>query len=361
MALRDLPRRLAARLDMDVAALRDALRIAVQTGAAALAMWFVLVALGRTSEAFVGVLSAVLILQPSIGGTLNSIRTRFAATFVGLAVGMPALILLPTGWSTGVALAGSLLILNGISKLRPDWAYGVICAVGLSLADNMNIWVSATDRLIAIALGAAIGIAASLLIWPDTAKDRFERHLASALRAFARALPEVVGKAKVEGAEEGVPERHRILGTLQDARDALGALEMADHASREARVDAVTEAWNALWLLDRATARTRDLTEAGLEGPLEDFRDAAGRVYEALGRGRRVPVREMERMREAAQALHDHLPRRAGDELLEHAAMVAFALGDVMRNTEALMEGAQRETWTDAPSWSERVSLRRAG
>ena len=70
---------------MDVAALRDTLRIAVQTGAAALAMWFALVALGRTSEAFVGVLSAVLILQPSIGGTLNSIRTRFAATFVGLA------------------------------------------------------------------------------------------------------------------------------------------------------------------------------------------------------------------------------------------------------------------------------------
>ena len=270
------------RFDIHRALLRDAVRKAAQAAVAAVATYLALRAVGLAGEAFVGILAAVLILQPSIGGTLEAAKTRIVATVVGVVVGTACLLALPSGWGTAAALAVTMVLLNLMAKLRPDWSYGVVCAVSLSLTVGDDLTVAAWHRTTAIAIGAAIGMVASAVVWPESARRRYERHLASALRGLSRALCDVFEKGRRPDEEPGVPHAGEVRDGLRRANDAIDALHLADHATRRARADAVQESWNALWIFDRVLTDAPAIGDDIVTGPLAAFRDAC--------RGLRQPV-----------------------------------------------------------------------
>ena len=137
--------------------MKDAARLAMQSAVAAAATYLAMQVIGMP-EKFVGILSAVLVIQPSVGNTMGEAWDRVAATLIGSAIGAACLLLLSGAYATAGALALSMLVINAVAGFRPEWRYGAVAAVALSLGAESDLWQTTQDRALAIGLGALIGI-----------------------------------------------------------------------------------------------------------------------------------------------------------------------------------------------------------
>lgn len=147
----------------------DMMRQALQSALAATLTYLLMRSL-NLQEAFLGILSAVLIIQPSVGGTMGAAFTRLQATLVGSLISLACIWLLPDVWGMTAGLGLSMLVVGGVAGVRPDWTYGAVAAAGIALASEASILETAGTRGAAIAIGAATGVLVSVLVWPDRAE-----------------------------------------------------------------------------------------------------------------------------------------------------------------------------------------------
>lgn len=321
--------------------LRDALRRGLQSAAAATATYFLMRVLGL-GEAYIAILGAVLILQPSIGGTMGAALSRLQATLAGSLMGLACLSLLPEGWGTAAALGVSMLVVGTAAGLRSDWSYGAVAAVAIALAPSDALLDTAAARGIAIALGAALGVLVSLLVWPDRAEARFERHLRAALRATATRLTDAVEATMKPGRDaapsDHVSAYHKAVGLAQEALDAA---KLVNRAGMERRLDALRLLYNSIIILDRA-AEAEDPPLAGAQGlheQVRDLRNVTCEVLTTLAKGGRAPRQGIDRIDEALQRLYAALGTdhpRSGLHRTRDA--LAFGLQEVRRTLVALVE-----------------------
>ncbi|TGN61816.1 FUSC family protein [Paracoccus liaowanqingii] len=231
---------------------RDMMRHAAQSAVAASGSFLILNALGF-QEMFLGVISSVLIITPSVGGTMGAAFTRLQATAVGSLISLCCLMVFPETWSTAVALALSMLVVGGVAGIRPDWSYGAVAAIGIALPGDMGIFATASARAVAIGVGATTGVLVSLLVWPDRAESRFDRHFRTALRASATRLSDALEAATAER-DDAAPSDHvsAYHKAVQEAQESLNAVKLVDRAGMQRRLDALRWLYNSVIVLDRA-------------------------------------------------------------------------------------------------------------
>lgn len=321
-------------IDVSREDLRDAARLSLQSAIAAAALFVAMQAVGMP-EKFVGVLSAVLVVQPTVGNTLAEAWDRVAATAVGSLIGVTALVALPGGYGTAVALAVSMAVMNAAAAFRPDWRYGVVAAVALSLRSDSDVFQTAQDRALAIALGAGVGVVTALVVWPDRASKRAHRHLRGALRAARTRLERAVERALGESEETASEARESFHSRLDAARSAAAGIWLGDEAAVRRRIDRTERLYNSILILhrvaeetDRALAEDDPLRErvetilecgcATLDALVEDDRDAA-RLQEIED--------ELDRIQDAG---------RPDDS--EHWHALVFGLGEVRDSLRELLE-----------------------
>ena len=169
---------------------KNALRLALQSALAGSICYYLMVLL-NIPERFVGVLSAVLVITPSIGNTIQEAKGRFLSTLVGIIIGFIFVALLP--WELGVILSLllSLFIINGIASFKPEWRYGVVAAVALALGSEDDTFNLALNRLYGIGFGVIFGMIISLVIWPKTSENR-------AIHFVRKALRNTIDRFKIE-------------------------------------------------------------------------------------------------------------------------------------------------------------------
>jgi uncharacterized membrane protein YccC len=325
---------------------RDMLRRAVQSALAGLATYHLMSRL-NPQEAFLAILSAVLIIQPSVGGTMGAAWTRLQATVTGSLISLGCVTLLPDIWGTSAALALSLLVVGGIAGLRPDWAYGAVAAVAIALAPEAEAPETAGMRALAIGLGAATGVIVSLLIWPDRAESRFDRHFRNALRATATRLDDALEAATKKGREAAPPDHvsdyHKA---LQQAQEALGAVKLVDCADMQRRLDALRRLYNSVIILDRAAETTvAPVSEnCGLKDEVSTLRRETCDMLRTLAEGKEGSVQRTQQIDEALRRLRAVLaeddPR---SELHQNRTALAFGLHEVRKALAELIGLCERQ------------------
>ncbi|UWQ22902.1 FUSC family protein [Jannaschia sp. W003] len=317
----------------------DAIRRAVQSAAGAVLAWLAIRALPLEGE-FVGILAAVLIVQPSAQGTWKAARARFLATVLGCAVGLAFLLALPAGWGTAVGLAAAMAATTFAATFRPDWSYGIVAAVALATTEGQSLLWAAGDRIASIALGAVIGAAVVRFLWHDGARHRFNRHLHAVLEALARAADEATHKAALSDAATGIDAEAHLRRRLTLAHEAADTLGRDADRLRE-RLKACEEMQSAIRFLDRAAAAPGDLWNGeALGGTLEGFSRAVARELLALSE---TPdsVRPERAVTEAQEAV---TARIDGGEVCDRrtATVLAFAMDEVDRALGDLRRALQR-------------------
>lgn len=320
-------------LELDRRELRDAARLALQSAVAAALMFSAAQAAGLP-EKFVGVLSAVLVVQPSVGNTLAKGWERIAATLIGIIIGLLSLFLLPSGYGTAVALGVSMLVMNAVAAFKPSWRYGVVAAVALALGSDSDVIQTALDRTISIGVGVTVGILVSFLVWPDKAKNRAERFLREALRAAATCLDRTL-----DGNGCGSAAHRQYLNSISQAREEARNARLGDDDTLDQKMDAVERFYQAVVILDRIPKQAGVIADDEFEERMryiyQQARHLASDIADRTDCTRSRPKKihaALEHLREAA-AGHD------GDmKAHEYRNALVFGLDEIQQSADQLVE-----------------------
>lgn len=318
---------------------RDAARAALQGAVAAAATFLLMRQLGLP-EVFVGILSAVFILQPSIGGTARSAGSRLVATLVGTLAGLTTLLALPYDVGTTLALALSVFLVSGMASIRPDWTYGLVAAVGISLASEQDALQTAVDRAAAIALGAALGILASLVVWPERSQTRREKHFRRAIRAVRDRVDDAVATAAGRGEARADKIAPRYYCEMSLAREADRYARLRGGGDDE-RLAALRRLYNATIVVDRADealADDRSLLH-DLDAPVRNVRRSLVEALDRILGGDARPTEILDRIDRTLASLTD----RSADDESDADAMrarlaLAFGLAELRASLGRLIE-----------------------
>lgn len=319
---------------------RDAARLGLQSGVAAGTAFLAASLLGDL-EAFLVIMMAVTSLQSSVGATMGQAVMRLQSALAGSLLGLACLALLPEGWGTAAALAVALFVVGAASSLRPAWALAVVPVVGMSLGDRGSLVHTATVSSAGILLGAAIGVLVSLLVWPDRAEARFERHFRHALRAVATRLSDAIAATMEPGHEPRVAAHVSAWNEAAWlAQEALVAAKFVDRDGMQRRLDALRGLHDSIVILDRAAeVQTPPLSVQVLRDRVGVLRRDACDVLEGMANGARRVDRRIgaidATLGELRQALDEEDPAAPEHEV--HST-VAFGLQEVRRTLAALIE-----------------------
>lgn len=228
------------------------------------------------------VLTAVLVVQSTIGASLSVARDRALGTVVGGVVGVVAA--MAAGESrplTFLALGLSLLLTATLSARSPAFKLAPVTVVIVLLADpsHHEPWLSALHRVFEIGVGGIVAMACAVLILPERAVFRLFPHCAKALRDCARLME--IGKDGLLGRGLDPGELDRLNGAAREALRAASARiaearaeragGFSGHADPAPVVRNCRRLWHSVIILLRVADRPLD----------EDLRDRVAPALEA--------------------------------------------------------------------------------
>ncbi len=220
---------LGARVESWYGAHRGALRSMVRATLAGSISYGVTALLGMT-EGYWAVMSALLVLQSTIGGSLQSSLDRLAGTVGGVICGGIIGWLVPGNdpLAVLVALTLTLIPLTYLAALDARYRIAPVTAViTLILPRNLesSAFSFAVERVIEVGLGGIVAVFVAFFVLPSHGRGLFARGAADVLRAVSKVLASL-SLAAPDSAQPGAAETRKTLtSVLVDVDRKLAALE----------------------------------------------------------------------------------------------------------------------------------------
>jgi len=214
-----LARALLDRLRAHRAKLHRAVRVTV---AAALA--YELATRLNLPQGFWAVITAVIVMQSSVGGTLAASIDRMVGTVGGAVVGAAVAVIGSfTKMPEVLALVAAIMPLSIAAAVYQSMRIAPVTAAILLLASPSNIdpLVSAADRVFEIALGSIVGLAVAILVFPARAHGVLVDKAAQTVALLAEVLRNTLARFDGSRDDEAFTHLHeRIRASLAEAETA---------------------------------------------------------------------------------------------------------------------------------------------
>lgn len=240
------------------------------------------------------VLTAILVVQSTIGASLAVAIDRGLGTVVGGAVGVVGAMLAgpSVGW-TVVALAVAILITSTLAARFSSYKLAPVTAVIVLLSDPTHVdpWISGVHRVFEIGLGGVVGVLCALLILPARAVFVLFPHCATAVRLCAALLAlgrdGLLGRGFEPTHMDDLNAKARQALRAADARIAEARAERAlsGHSDPMPVVRSCRRLWHSVIILLRGTDTVLPPRIAELLGPgLDAAVGMLGAYMEAVAR-----------------------------------------------------------------------------
>jgi uncharacterized membrane protein YccC len=194
------------------------------------------------AQGYWAVITAVIVMQASVGASLKAAVERFSGTLAGAVYGGAVTALIPHGTPVGLGLAiiAALFPLALLAAIRPAYRVAPVTSLIMLLPSTgqaLGPLASAMDRVIEIALGNVVGVIVSLFVLPARAHSLMTDAAARVVSLNAELVSVFIEELT------GGPRGRAALQTLHpQIRAALKKVEAAaDEAARE-RKSHLTEA-----------------------------------------------------------------------------------------------------------------------
>jgi len=236
-------------------------RLALRTTLAGL-ITFTLAHLLNLPQGYWAVLTSVIIMQASVGGSLKAGLDRMLGTVAGAIWGVSVTLTLPhrDTLSLGLALAVAVAPLALVAALKPNYRVAPVTAIIVLLSTTgvqLGPMHYALDRVLEIGLGCLIGFVVSLLVLPT----RANRLLAEAAAELLLALRDLLALLLRDIAQS--PDGAAVIATHLKLSQALSRVEgFLDDMNRE-RVNWLTDAPDAQPFVRTLRRLHHDLTAIG--------------------------------------------------------------------------------------------------
>ncbi len=334
---------------------------------------FVLAHLLELKQGYWAVLTAVIVVQANVGGSLKAASDRLIGTLAGGAYGVVIVTLMPGEATTlwrGAGLALALLPLAIAAAFRPGLRVAPVTAIIVLLgvtSQTTGALPSVIERVIEIGLGSAIAFGVSLLVLPTRAHAQLATAAAGALELLAEMVPALL---------DGLSGRHdpdRMFALHRRMRIALSKLEVfADEARRERAsllsgeddpepvLRTIRRLRHDLIMVDRATRGALPDSVAGplmpALGDLSAALEQALRGLAAAFAGRKLPP-DLKRFHDCLTTYHEAMAgmRREGltrdlpADAIGRIFGLAFALDQISRDLDDLASRAEERAGKRKP------------
>ena len=181
-------------------------------------------------QVYWAVLTAVIVTQASVGGSLKAMLDRFIGTLGGAGWGVVVTLAIPHPGvlSTGAALAVALVPLAAVTAFRPSYRIAPVTAAIVLLAypTQNGVVAAALERVFEIALGSLVALGVALLVSPARAGELLCTAGRDALILMAEQVRVLIAGAAVPVDEAAVRSLHdRIRGAVERAAAAAAEVE----------------------------------------------------------------------------------------------------------------------------------------
>jgi uncharacterized membrane protein YccC len=340
------------------AQLRLSLRITV-----ACLLTFALGHLLHLAQSYWAVLTAIIVTQASVGGSLKATIDRFIGSLGGAVWGVAVSLVIPHGTTLmlGVAMTAGLAPLAVVAAFYPQYRIAPVTAIILLLTPNNQLagpLAAAVSRMLEVGLGSVVAVAVALTILPERAHGVLSGAAGRAL-ALMGDLISVLMAGLVQ------PRDPRAIEALHDRiRAAIRQVEAAaDETVRERRIY-LTDAPDPDPLCRTLRRLQHDLVMIGrasitpLSEPVSDrLLPSAATLAEAItgffretgaAVAAQAPPPSMDGVEKAladyaaagAQLRSSGLTRDLPDEALGRIFSLAFALEQLHQNLKDLVDRA---------------------
>jgi hypothetical protein len=201
---------------------------------------FALAHLIGLSQGFWAVITAVIVIQSSVGGSLKAALDRLIGSLSGAAWGTAVALVVPhadlkaLGVAVIVAIAAPAVLAAMIPSFRVAPVTAAIVLLGAG-ANDAGLIASAIERVLEIALGSVVGLTVSIFVVPARAHRLLTTTANRTLRLLAQLLATLC--ASLTG---GIaPDRARRL--LDATRLAIGRIETIGAEAARERATRLTE------------------------------------------------------------------------------------------------------------------------
>ena len=322
-------------------------------------------------QGYWAVLTAVIVIQGNVGGSLKAATDRLIGTLAGGAYGVLVATLIPRGdplW-LGLALALLLVPLSVAAALRPGLRVAPVTAVIVLLgttSQSVGLLPATIERVIEIGLGSAVAFAVSLFVLPTRAHAQLAEAAAGALDLLADLVPALLAGLS------GHPDPAKVQELYRRIRSALARLDAFAEEARHEKASLLTEEPDPepvlrtirrlrhdFVMIDRAT---RDPLPESVAGPLmPSLRELSAALEaflretaKAFGKRRAPPVlEEFHRSLTTYYAAmagirRQGLTRDLADDATARIFGLAFALEQLGRDLDDLASRAEEQAGNSA-------------
>jgi uncharacterized membrane protein YccC len=272
-------------------------RLAVRLMTSALAA-HVLVHLLGLPQGYWAVITAIIVIQSNVGGSLKAARDRLLATLLGALCGLLAVVVLPPPGPAGIgtfllALLPTTLAsaANPVFRIAP-----VTAAMMLMSPSHLPPLELGFERVLEIALGGLVGIAVALTVLPARAHRDLRDAAHDVLGQMALMFEPLLNGLSGSRDEAALRLRHRKIRTMIARLEGLAEEARRERLARlteerdpDALVAIIRRLQTSFLLLGRATLRPLPESAAAiLDKPLRDaaagLRDDLTAVAQAVVR-----------------------------------------------------------------------------
>lgn len=358
---------------------RAKLEFGLRMTLAALLSYAIAEALGL-AQSYWAVLSAVIVMQGSVGGSLKAGGNRLIGTVGGAIWGSLVSIVIPhrNPATLAAALVAATAPLGVVTGFRPDYRIAPITAIIVLMstaASRADPAAAALSRVFEISLGSAVAIAVALFILPARAQRLLALSASAAVSAMAD-MASILRASAGAGVDEQslakVGERLRAAIAQAEARAAEANVERSNRLSGgpdpEPLARTLRRLRHDLAMLARALGApfsepVRERVEAPLVGLFGSFSGWLALAANALMAGQSAPPLSAvhaaaEAYKAAVGGKQDALPYEAGSEDSRRLFALLFLFEQILNNLQDLADRVTElaDTQTAKPQHSARTN-----
>ncbi|HEV2677008.1 MAG TPA: FUSC family protein [Aliidongia sp.] len=336
-------------------------RLGLRILIAGMAAFFVTDVVLGLPQSYWAVLTAVIVMQASLGGALKASIDRIVGTIAGALWGVIVALTVPHGgsWLLAAALTLALAPLALLVAFKPAYRIAPATAIIVLLGSSSQVAgpiLPAVHRVLEIGIGSLVGLAVALLVLPA----RAHRLLADAGAGVLAILAQLIGQMPARlGGETAADSWQRLSDRRRKAQDKAETL--AEEAKRERRnrltdtpdpeplARTLRRLGTDLASIGRATAEPWDRSLADrLEAPAATVAETAATFLNECGRALtgRQPPPSIEPFAAALESFsktvadfrRDGLTRPLPGPAIERLFGLGFALDQMRHDAEDLIE-----------------------
>jgi len=315
--------------------------------------------IAQLQQGYWAVLTAIIIMQTSVGGSVKATIDRMMGTLSGAIYGGAVAYFVPhaTPIGLGAALALALAPLTLLSALDASFRIAPVTAIIVLMTtrgQHLGPLFSALDRTLEIGLGCVVGLATALLVLPARAHALMLQAAKSLLDLLADLLPALLGGL------ESTSDEKRVASLQAAVRRAMADLEQtAREARQERRVYLAGEVdpdpllrillrlRHDLVMIGRTNQPLPQAIRERLDPPIAKIAQAIPAFLRMTGgaliaRGKVPPITDVEQALDAfseamAAVRRERLTRDLPSEAVEQIYAIGFALAQLRSDLKSLM------------------------